>query len=52
VGGIPEKLHGARQAGVKTVYLPEDNAGDIPQDTEGLEVIRVAKMAEILEKMW
>ncbi len=52
VGGIPEKLHGARQAGVKTVYLPEDNTGDIPQDTEGLEVIRVAKMAEILEKMW
>ncbi len=52
VGGIPEKIHGARQAGVKRVFIPQDNAADVPQDTEGLDVVCVSTMSEIIAKLW
>ena len=31
VGGIAEKIYGAKQAGVKKVILPYDNLGDVPK---------------------
>ncbi|MHB8986389.1 MAG: Lon family ATP-dependent protease [Eubacteriales bacterium] len=41
VGGILEKLYGARQAGIKTVLVPAENEKDIPPDLKGIRVIPV-----------
>ncbi|MGI6603822.1 MAG: ATP-dependent protease, Lon family [Firmicutes bacterium] len=48
VGGIPEKIYGARQAGVKRVVLPQDNHGDIPADVSGVEVVLAATVEELI----
>lgn len=49
VGGIAEKLFGAKQAGVKTVLIPKDNLADVPSGLEGIEVHAVETIQEALE---
>lgn len=49
VGGIAEKLFGAKQAGVKTVLIPKDNLADVPSGIEGIKVIPVETIQEALE---
>ncbi|MDA8229512.1 MAG: Lon family ATP-dependent protease [Desulfitobacterium hafniense] len=49
VGGIYEKIFGAKQAGVKTVLIPLDNADDVPKGLRGIEVIPVASVEEAME---
>ncbi len=48
VGGIPEKIYGARQAGVKRVFVPHENAKDVPSDTKGLIITPVKTIEEML----
>jgi len=48
VGGIYEKLYGAKQAGVRTVFIPRENANDVDIDVKGLEIIPVGDIEEIL----
>ncbi|MGB9867985.1 MAG: Lon family ATP-dependent protease [Bacillota bacterium] len=48
VGGIPEKLYGARVAGVKRVVIPLDNGKDVPSGIRALEVIPVQSVEECL----
>ncbi|MBQ4422454.1 MAG: Lon family ATP-dependent protease [Schwartzia sp.] len=38
VGGIFEKAYGAKQAGMKTMIIPEENKKDIPEGHLGLDV--------------
>lgn len=52
VGGVWEKIYGARQAGIKRVYIPAENAKDVPQDTEGIEIAPVATVEEVLPGIW
>ncbi|NLZ38397.1 MAG: ATP-dependent protease, Lon family [Firmicutes bacterium] len=47
VGGIPEKLYGARMAGIKTVLIPEENKVDIPP-LEDIQVIPIRNVEEAL----
>jgi ATP-dependent Lon protease len=35
VGGVFEKIYGARQAGIKTVLVPVENDKDIPDGYQG-----------------
>jgi len=49
VGGVPEKIYGAKQAGVKKVIAPKENAKDIPQQLKNIEVITVDSIEEALE---
>ncbi|MBE3590971.1 MAG: ATP-dependent protease, Lon family [Firmicutes bacterium] len=51
VGGIPEKLYGARQAGVRRVVLPAANAGDVPDGRFGLELSFVETADEVLREL-
>lgn len=39
VGGIQEKIYGARQAKVQQVIVPRENEREIPKDIDGIEVI-------------
>jgi len=47
VGGIAEKLYGARLAGIKTVLVPAENRGDVPQLPD-VQVVPVETVAEVL----
>ncbi|MCL5781078.1 MAG: Lon family ATP-dependent protease [Bacillota bacterium] len=49
VGGVFEKIYGAKQAGIKKVFIPKENIQDVPVDLKGIEVIPVQRVEEILE---
>lgn len=51
VGGIPEKIYGAKQAGMKRVIVPKENEKDYPSDIKGIEIIPVATVEEALEHL-
>ncbi|MGI6038209.1 MAG: S16 family serine protease, partial [Limnochordia bacterium] len=51
VGGIPEKLYGARQAGIKRVVIPRENAVDVPANLQGVEVVPVESVREMLDRL-
>jgi ATP-dependent Lon protease len=48
VGGIVEKLYAARQAGMRRVLLPKENAREVDATLAGLEVLPVANIAHVL----
>ncbi len=52
VGGIPEKIYGAIQSGMRAVILPEANLHDVPSQRENLEVVAVSTVLEALEYLW
>ncbi len=52
VGGIQEKIYGARQAGVKKVFIPRDNGKEFYGKVKGLEVECVSTTEELLEKVF
>jgi ATP-dependent Lon protease len=58
VGGFEGsgKLVGAKMAGIKTVLVPKENENAISrldsEITDGLEIIYVETMSEVLEQVW
>jgi ATP-dependent Lon protease len=48
VGGIVEKLYAARQAGMRAILVPRENAREIDATPEGIVVIAVGTVAEAL----
>ena len=50
VGGVAEKIEAARQAGLKRVYIPQDNAMDGAQ-ISGIDVVCVRTIGELLTRM-
>ncbi len=55
IGGLPEKLMAAQRAGVKTVFIPQENEDDLrdvaPEVREALEILPVTHTEEILERL-
>lgn len=51
VGGICEKIYGAKQAGMVKVVIPKDNKNDIPSGLKGIEVVIVSTVEEALEHL-
>ena len=49
VGGIYEKIFGAKQAGVKTVLIPEENFEEVPSGLKGIEVVSIDNIEEALK---
>ncbi|MGL5245401.1 MAG: Lon family ATP-dependent protease [Sarcina sp.] len=49
VGGIFEKVYGARRKGIKLVIVPEDNKSEIPQNLSDIEVRTVSDIEELIE---
>lgn len=49
VGGIQEKIYGAKQAGIKKMFVPEANLRDIYASFSEIEVIGVSTAQELLE---
>lgn len=48
VGGIYEKIYGAKQAGMARVVLPEENRKDVPQQVPGIEVCFASTIEEAM----
>ncbi len=48
VGGIPEKIYGACQAGMKKIIIPKDNKNEIPSKILGVEIIPVEYVEQVL----
>lgn len=51
VGGVFEKIYGARQAGISQVFIPQDNAKDVPTDCGGIEIINTDLVKEIIDQV-
>lgn len=51
VGGIPEKIFGARQQGLTTVLIPKDNEGDVPPGIGDMKIIFVGTVEEVLPEV-
>ncbi|MBE3586753.1 Lon family ATP-dependent protease [Desulfofundulus thermocisternus] len=49
VGGIVEKIYGARQAGMRRVIIPAENKSEVPAGLQGVEIIPVATVEEMLQ---
>jgi len=49
VGGVFEKAYGAKQAGITTLIIPQENQKDIPAGHMGLKIFPVATVAEALD---
>ncbi len=49
VGGVIEKIYGARQAGIKQVFVPLENAKDIPDGLIDIEVTPIDTVQEIVD---
>jgi ATP-dependent Lon protease len=48
VGGIPEKIYGARQAAMRKIIIPEENRQDVPSDVKGIDVVFAATIEDVL----
>lgn len=48
VGGVFEKVYGARQAGIKKVLIPAENAKDVPLDLHGVEIVPIETVFDAL----
>lgn len=48
VGGIFEKVYGARRKGIKLVLVPKDNENEIPRGLSDIEVKAVDNIEEVL----
>ncbi|MBV7275799.1 Lon family ATP-dependent protease [Clostridium thailandense] len=49
VGGIFEKIYGARRKGIKLVIVPEDNFKEVPTGLEDIEVKAVNNIEELID---
>ena len=54
IGGLKEKLLAAKNAGIRTVLVPEKNKPEVAEIskeiTDGIEIVFVEKMCQVLEK--
>jgi len=51
VGGIVEKLYAARQAGMRRVLVPRENARDVDRSIGGIEVVLVANVRDAFDAL-
>ncbi|MCK8824554.1 Lon family ATP-dependent protease [Fuchsiella alkaliacetigena] len=51
VGGIVEKIYGAKQAGIKEVFIPYANRKQIPENETGVKINLIKKVEEVLEQI-
>jgi ATP-dependent Lon protease len=46
------KIYGAKQGGVKTVYIPKDNEDNLPQVTDDVKIIAIDHVQEFLQQIF
>lgn len=48
VGGIFEKIYGAKRHGIKTVIIPKENMKDVPFELQDIEIISVDTIQDLM----
>jgi ATP-dependent Lon protease len=51
VGGIPEKLYAARQAGMRRVLVPKENLRETDATLGGLDIVPATSVAQVLRDL-
>ena len=49
IGGVGAKILAAKKAGAKKVIIPEDNWNDSFENYEGIEIVAVRNIKEVIE---
>ncbi|MGS0765922.1 Lon family ATP-dependent protease [Syntrophomonas curvata] len=52
VGGLHEKIYGARQAGVKILLIPEENRKDIPERLAGIHIVPIKHIKQAYDHIF
>lgn len=52
VGGIFEKIYGARRKGIKQVFIPKDNEKDVPIGLTDIKVNPVSDIEELIKQVF
>ncbi len=50
VGGIFEKIYGAKRKGISKVFIPKNNENEIPSDLKGIEVVAIEDISELMDE--
>ncbi|WP_294341982.1 Lon family ATP-dependent protease [uncultured Clostridium sp.] len=50
VGGVFEKIYGARRRGIKKVLIPKDNIKDVPYQLSDIEVVAVDTIEDVIKE--
>ena len=50
VGGVFEKIYGARRRGIRKVLVPKDNIKDVPYELTDIEVVSVDTIEDVLKE--
>lgn len=51
VGGVFEKVYGAKQAGMTRVLVPRDNGADVPNNIHNIKITQIDTIEDALEYM-
>ena len=51
VGGVVEKLYAARQAGMRTMLVPKENAREIDTSLAGIDIVAVASVEQVMREL-
>ena len=55
IGGLPEKLMAAQRAGIRQVFIPDENRDDLDDVADevknSLQIFPVKKISDVLEKL-
>ena len=49
VGGVFQKIYGAKQAGITKVIIPYENLKDIPGNIDGIEIITASDIEQVIK---
>ncbi len=52
VGGLAQKLYGARQAGIRKVFVPAENKREIPDAIKGMDVLPVDQIEDLITQLF
>ena len=52
VGGLHAKIYGAKQSGVKRVFVPKENLDNLPTSVEGVEIIPIEHVLDFLRQIF
>jgi len=52
VGGLHAKIYGAKQGGVKKVFVPKENLDNLPTSIEGVEIVPVEHVVDFLSQIF